>query len=210
MAALHGYLETLELRGERLDPAEREQFLQIALRHSQRLARLVEDLFELSKLDARDIEPQCEPFSMAELAQDVVQKYALRAQQAGIALDFSGATDQPFVLGDIALIERALDNLVDNALVHTPRGGRVTLRLSTDGDALGVSVEDTGEGIPAQALESVFRRFYQVDNPQRSGAHAGLGLAITKRILELHGQTIRAFSEQGQGTRFVFRIPLAG
>lgn len=210
LAALHGYLETLQLGGARLDASEREQFLQIALRHSQRLGRLVDDLFELSKLDARDIEPVREPFSMAELAQDVVQKFALRAQQGGIALDFAGVTDQSFVVGDIALIERALDNLVDNALAHTPRGGKVILRLQRQQSAMRISVEDSGSGIPEQDLQSVFQRFYQVDNPQRSGAHAGLGLAITKRILELHGEPIRAISQQNEGTQFIFQIPLAG
>ena len=210
LAALHGYLENLELRGDRLSEAERQQFLQTALRHSQRLARRVDDLFELSKLDARDIVPAREPFSIAELAQDVVQKFALRARQADIALDFAGPTEAAFVVGDIALMERALDNLVDNALAHTPAGGRVRLKLESCEGAMRVSVEDTGRGIPPQELESVFQRFYQVDNPQRSGAHAGLGLAITKRILELHGESIRAVSEQGRGTTFVFRIPLAG
>jgi len=209
LAALHGYLETLHHKGARLSEAEREEFLDIALRHSERLARLVGDLFELAKFDAREVTPQREPFPLAELVQDVVQKYALQAQHAGIALDFESAGELPPVVGDIGLIERVLDNLVDNAMGHTPAGGRVTLSLRRAGDGIRLEVADSGEGIPEAELPLLFERFHQVDNAHRGGDHSGLGLAITKRILDLHDAVIDVRSRSGEGTAFCFALPAA-
>lgn len=208
LASLHGYLETLQLKGETLSEAERREFLQIALRHSERLTRLVAELFELAKLDARETQPEREPFSPAELVQDVLQKYQLRAERHGIRLLMDPAEELPLVHADIALIERVLENLLDNAIGHTPPAGTVRVSLRLEGDRIAVTVADTGCGIPAAELPRVFDRFYQADNEHRGGTHAGLGLAIVKRILELHGGAIRVASELGRGTTFVFSLPL--
>jgi signal transduction histidine kinase len=208
LASLHGYLETLQLKGGTLSEAERTEFLQIALQHSERLTRLVAELFELAKLDAKETQPQREPFAPAELVQDVLQKYQLRAARQGIRLLMDPAENLPLVHADIALIERVLENLLDNAIGHTPPAGTVRVSLRRDGDRVAVTVADTGCGIPAADLPRVFDRFYQADNRHRGGTHAGLGLAIVKRILELHGGAIRVASVLGEGTTFVFSLPL--
>jgi signal transduction histidine kinase/DNA-binding response OmpR family regulator len=209
LAALHGYLEMLSHKGEQLTPAETKEFLNTALRHSQRLGRLVADLFELSKLDAREVEPAIEPFSMAELVQDVTQKHALNAQKAGIELSVDAPANLPYVAGDIGLLERALDNLVDNAMSHTQPGGKVTITLHPGDQRVEVAVQDTGRGIPPDQLALIFQRFHQVDNEHRGGTHAGLGLAITKRIIELHSQRIEVASKVGEGTCFSFSLAAA-
>ncbi len=208
MSSLHGYLETLQMKSAGLSESERAEYLDIALRHSERLRRLVSELFELAKLDAPEHGPECEPFSVMDLVQDVVQKFKLRAEQGeiGIDVDFNGTV--PLVSGDIALVERVLENLIDNALDHTPAGGRVRIPIEDLGDRVEIAVADTGEGIPEAALPRIFDRFYQVQNQHRGSGHTGLGLAIAKRIVELHGGELTVSSKPHDGARFAFSLPV--
>jgi signal transduction histidine kinase len=148
-----------------------------------------------------------EPFSLPELVQDVVHKFELRARQREVTLIASHDEDLPFVLGDIALIERVMDNLIENALRHTPAGGTVTVAVQRVGGALAVQVVDTGSGIAAEDLPHIFERFYQSDRMRTHGG-SGLGLAIARRIVELHGRTISAASSSGRGTTFAFDLPV--
>jgi len=210
LASLHGYLETLVLKGDRLDPAERRRYLEIAARHSGKLGRRVTELFELSKLDACDVRLQRERFSPAELVQDVVQKFQLQSERTGVELATERRGDLPFVDADIGLVERALENLLGNAIRHTPGGGRVTVCVDTAAGNARIVVSDTGPGIATDELDSVFDRFYRGRNGESSGEGAGLGLAIAKRIVELHGGTIRADSPPGEGAVLSFTLPLAG
>ena len=210
LASLHGYLETLQLKAGTLSEQERREYLDIALRHSERLTRLVMDLFELAKLDATHTPPRCEAFGPAELVQDVVQKFQLQAQQRGVSLGMEATGDMPLVSAEIGLIERVLENLIENALEHTPDGGRVTVSLRRDGERVLVDVTDTGSGIEATDLPRVFDRFYQAGNEHRGKGHAGLGLAIAKQILDLHHQPIEVFSSPGQGASFTFSLPVVG
>jgi hypothetical protein len=114
------------------------------------------------------------------------------------------------VSGDIALIERVLENLLDNALRYTPAGGTVRLSLETVENSVRVRVSDTGRGIPADALPKIFDRYFQADPSDRTGSdRGGLGLAIARRILELHGSVIVAESVPEQGTTFSFQLPVA-
>jgi two-component system, OmpR family, sensor kinase len=214
LASVQGYIETVLLRGDALDAAAREQYLRTALAHARRLDRRIVDLFELSKLDAGRVQPKVEPFRLAELLQDVVQSYRLQGQQRGVTLEFdAGSLGHALVRADIALIERVLQNLVDNALRYTPEGGRVRLAIeATDAGHVTLSVSDTGVGIAPEHLPHVFERYWRAeearagDAPSRS---AGLGLAIVKRIVELHGSAIRVRSTLRAGTTFEFALPQA-
>ena len=206
LAALHGYIETLQLKADTFDAETRSTYLQTALQHSTRLTRLVDELFELAKLDASDTPLQLERFAVAELAQDIIQKFRLQAEQQGVQLKFDSDDKLPFVEGDIALIERVLVNLIDNALQHTPEGGHITVSLHREGDGVQVKVEDTGPGIPAKDLARIFERFYRGDNGARSGQHAGLGLAIAQHIVRLHGGVLSVSSEAGKGACFTFSL----
>lgn len=208
LTTLHGYLETLQLKDETLTSSERNDYIATALRHSDRLTQLVTELFELAKLDATREAPQREPFAITELVHDVAQKFRLRMEQAGVALQICIDSDTPFVEADISLIERALENLIDNAIDHTPRGGTLTLSVQKRSGAAEVTIRDSGSGIPASELPRIFDRFYQVNNKHRQGGHAGLGLAIVKRIMELHHSNITVQSEPDHGTAFTFMLPV--
>ena len=208
LAALHGYLETLLMKEGRLTPEEQRNYLQIALRHSERLAKLVGELFELARLDSREVQVHSEPFSLGELVQDVVQQYHLVAQQKGLQLHAFLSDELPFVSADIALIERVLDNLLENALRYTPEGGSVTISLTSQVGKIEVRVSDTGSGIRQEDLPHIFERYYRVPSQSEKPGCAGLGLAIAKRILELHGSAITVESMPDEGTSFTFRLPV--
>ena len=206
LATLHGYIETLKLKDGELEPADRERYLAVALDQSERLRRLVGDLFELAKLDAHEQAPVCEPVSLAELVSDIAQKFQLEAQRNGSTIDIDAGEGVPMVDADIALVERVLENLIDNALSHSPDGGVIRIPIAANGDSVRVTVSDSGPGIAPEHLPRVFDRFYQAGNAHRGTAHAGLGLAIAKRIVELHGARLEVESTLGHGTAFSFQL----
>jgi signal transduction histidine kinase len=210
LSNIRGYVETVLLRGDGLDVEARTQHLGTALRHAELLGRRIRDLFELSKLDAGRVEPQAEVFCLAELLQDVVQNYQLAAQQRGVRLALAeDSHNQAPVSADIALIERVLQNLVDNALRYTAAGGEVTLSVCARGRQFEISVADTGRGIAQEHLPHIFERYWRAGDAEESqpGTSAGLGLAIVKRILDLHGSVVRVQSELRRGTRIEFSLP---
>ena len=178
----------------------------MALDQSERLRRLIGDLFELAKLDAHEQMPACEPVSLPELVSDIAQKFQLEAQRRGSTIDIDAGEGLPMVDADIALVERVLENLIDNALSHSPDGGAIRIPIAANGDSVRVTVADSGPGIAPEHLPRVFDRFYQADNAHRGNAHAGLGLAIAKRIVELHGARLEVESTLGQGTAFSFQL----
>ena len=207
LAALQGHLESLKLRGDQLEEEAREEYLETALRQSNRLTHMVEELFELAHLEARDMETSIEPCAIAELLQDVAQKFRLQMEKAGVALHFSPPVNMPLVYADIALTERLLDNLIGNAIDHTPSGGSVTLVLKEEGEQMVVSVCDSGHGISEEELPHLFDPFFR--GAGKSGKkHAGLGLAIAKRIAELQGGGLEAFNAPESGACFRFSLPL--
>jgi len=213
LSSLKGYLDTLLLKDETLSTADRRKYLQIAQTNTNRLSKLVVELFELAKLDANELKPSCEAFSIAELIYDVAQKFELRASQKGVAIKVDAPSDMPYVYADVAMIERVLDNLIDNALRHTPPQGEINILGRLVDDQIHVSVTDTGCGISKNDLPHIFTRFYRQSSPVAaegvgSGAGAGLGLAIAYRIVELHGSKLFVKSEADQGTEFDFELPI--
>jgi signal transduction histidine kinase len=209
LASVQGYLETMVLKDGELSPEERRTFLEVSLRNTANLQRLVEELFELAKLDARQVQLRTEPLQIAELAQDVVLKFVPRAQAAGVSLGVEPAGDLPLVTADVGLVERVLTNLIDNALRFTPPGGNVRVILGGEDRAVRVTVADTGAGIAPEDLPHIFERFYRADKSRdRATGGAGLGLAIARQIVELHGSSLEAHSGPGEGARFSFVLPV--
>lgn len=208
LASLMGYLEMLADRWPELDEATRDRLLAVARRNGERVQRMTEDLFELSKLESGAVAPRPEPFPLGELVQDVVQRFEPEARRRGVRLVTDVEPDLPFAYADLAMIERVLGNLVSNALRHTASGGTVLLGVRAVDDGLEVRVSDDGEGIPREALPHVFERFYR-GSPGRdvSEGSTGLGLAIVARILRLHRTTIQVRSRLGVGSSFRFRLP---
>ncbi|HEX9801822.1 MAG TPA: HAMP domain-containing sensor histidine kinase [Gammaproteobacteria bacterium] len=207
LASLQGYLETLQLKTGELNVEQRKHYLAIAHQQSQRLTRLVTELFELSKLDAHETAPKLEMVALGELVMDVVQKYRLQAEEQRIKLELRIPTGLPFVRADIAMLDRVLENLLGNALTHTPEEGTICIALQRQGGGVRLSLCNSGKGIGEAELAHVFERFYQAPE-KRHGRGAGLGLAIVKRILELHGSEIEAESTPGELTCFRFVLPV--
>jgi len=209
LVAMRGYLEVLATRGEALGADQRAQYLGVAVRQSEHLARLIDELFELAKLNFRGVALAREAFPFDELTADVMQKFQLAAERQQVRLSVEAPEHLPFVEADLSLMERVLENLIGNALQHTPAGGRICVQLRDDGAALLVRVADTGRGIPLADLPFVFDRFYRGTQGHRGAAGgAGLGLAIAKRIVELHDGSIGVDSDGASGTCFHLRLPL--
>ncbi len=212
LASLSGFLETLQLKSDELSAENKRAYLQIALENARRLTRLVEELFELAKLDSNDIEPRAESFSLAELAFDVSHKFYLRAREQDIEFDVVVDETVPEVSADVGMIERVLDNLIDNSFKHTPNRGQIRLQVRPRGAVVEIAVSDTGYGIAPDELPHVLERFYH--KPGRAAAQAdetglGLGLAIASRIVEMHGGHLSVDSVLHQGTTFRFSLPAA-
>jgi signal transduction histidine kinase len=209
LASIQGYLETMVLKDAQLSAEERRAFLQVSLRNAASLQRLVEELFELAQLDARQVTLRAEPMQIAELAQDVALKLAPAARAAGVSLGLEPAGDLPLVTGDVGLIERVLTNLMENALRFTPAGGSVRAHLDGSARSVRVTVADTGEGISPEDLPHIFERFYRADKSRdRAKGGAGLGLAIARQIVEMHGSSLEVQSRPGEGARFSFALPV--
>lgn len=208
LASMQGYLETLLLKEESLGAEERRSYLLVAARHCERLGRLVRDIFELTRLDAHEIRPQPERFPLAELVQDVAQKFELQAAKAAQRLVTHLPADGATVLADIGMIERVLENLIENAMRYTPAGGTIGIGVEPGDARVMLYVSDTGQGIASDELANIFERYYRIDRGEDGATgNAGLGLAITRRIVELHAGTIRAESALGHGTRFIIELP---
>jgi signal transduction histidine kinase len=209
LATLQGYIETLLIKDKSLSEQDRQHHLEVAIKHCERLSKLVEELFELAKLDSHETKVRCEPFNIRELVHDVVQKFDLSAKERQITIKISHNQGFPFVNADIAMIERVIENLLDNAVRHTSAGGSIGFTFSLQNGDLAVCVSDTGCGIPEEDLPHIFDRFYHRDRTQEGKAgYSGLGLAITKRILELHNKSIIVESKPGSGTTFTFFLPV--
>lgn len=208
LASLQGYLETLLLKADELDDEEKKHYIQIALQHSERLRKLISELFELSTLENQGAELHFEPFSMSELVHDVTQKFQLEAQEKNLRLSTYVPQEPAFVSADIGLIQRVLENLIENAIKYTPQGGQIGISLMTGGNTVATSISDNGQGIPQEDLPHIFDRFYRVDK-HRNTEGTGLGLAIVNRIIQLHNSTIDVDSKPNAGTTFSFRLPTA-
>lgn len=207
IAIIHGYVETLLMKGDAINDEKREEYLNTILKSTDRLKRLMADLFELSKLEARQVIPKMEPFFMFDLLQDTTAKYKLIAQDKGISFqtDFSAKTN--LVCADVAMIERVIQNLVDNALNYTPPNGTVKIHMIEKESMLNIKVSNTGKGISKSEMPKIFDKYYKVNNDNYSNG-TGLGLAIVKNILEIHQSNIKVISDQLGMTTFSFNLPL--
>ena len=211
LVSIHGYVETVLMKDETLSAAERTKYLRTVLESTEKLKRLVEELFELSKLEAKQSVPALETFSLAELVQDVVQKHQLLAEKRGLVIRAVFEQGLPLVSADIALMERVFQNLLDNAIKYTAAPGSITITLSPKGDGVGVTIADTGTGIAPEELPYIFDRYRRgARHEGEDPSGAGLGLAIVKKILEIHGVTISASSRVHEGTAFSFQLPAEG
>ncbi|HKW84907.1 MAG TPA: HAMP domain-containing sensor histidine kinase, partial [Burkholderiaceae bacterium] len=214
-------LETLEARWSperplhNPGPDDDRRLVEIALRNTRNAARLVQSLGDLAKLDEPEFSLRAEVVDVGELLGDICLRFADRAARQGVglrAVEPERGAAPPFAKVDVELFERAVANLVDNALKFCPAGARIALAAGVDGERVQVRVADTGPGIAAADLPNLFDRFYQSRQsvaPATGEGGKGLGLAIVKRIAELHGGTVAVTSTPGQGTEVVLAVPAA-
>ncbi len=212
LTSIQGFSQAL-LDGTARDEAARRRAAQIVSDETARLARLVDDLLDLARIEAGQIVMSEEPLDVGRLLRRCVEKFALRAEESGVELTLEMESIEQEALslrGDGDRLAQVFTNLIDNALKHTPHGGRVSVvaRPVSAGQQLEISVADNGAGIPAEDLARIFERFYQVDKSRARGG-VGLGLAIAREIIQAHGGQIRAESVMNLGTRFTVTLPLS-
>ena len=210
LTAIQGYLETL-LSGALDERENARRFLEIVLRHSERLGRLLNDLTDLSNIELGKVTLRREPVRIADVVGSVIDIIAPRAARARVAVTAQIPADLSDVPADRDRLAQILINLIDNAVKYTPEGGSVTVtgRNREDG-MIEVAVSDTGIGIPPGDLPRITERFYRVDKARsRELGGTGLGLAIVKHLVMAHGGELRIESEQERGTTVHFTLPVA-
>ncbi|CAN5429548.1 ATP-binding protein [soil metagenome] len=208
IAIIQGYIETLQMKSETVTPEERRRYLQTISESTSKLEKLVSELFELSKLEANQVIPKKEPFFISELVNDISGKYQLIAHHKNISITTVLSKELPPVNADVALIERVLQNLMDNAMKYTPEGGKIIIKTLRSDHDVEVTVADTGVGVPENEREQIFGRYYKANNFTDLKNSTGLGLAIVKKILDLHDSSLALKSEVNTGSSFVFRLPV--
>ena len=210
LSIIRGYVETIILKDSKLTPIERNNFLGIIMRNTDRLLNLVEELFELSRLESKEIKPHIEEFSLGELLQDIHQKNQIPANEKNINLLLEVTENLPRVFADIGMMEKVFQNLIDNAVKFTPSGGEIKIILKKKyAQSLLAIISDTGIGISEEEISNIFDRYYQAKkNPTGKNSGAGIGLSIVKRILDLHEFDIKVKSELAKGTSFFISIPV--
>jgi len=194
---------------ERTREEDTRNELRVIQRSANRLLRLVNQLLDLSRIEAGAIKLQAAHQNVVPLVRTMVSSFASYAERKNVKLTFNSTNDDIPAYIDQDKIEKILTNVLSNAFKFTPEGGSVTVEASTDGDFVSFRVSDTGIGIPADEVSRVFDRFYQVDGSHtRDHEGTGIGLSLTKELVELHKGTIHVESTEGKGTTFVVRIPL--
>jgi len=207
LTMIRGFVETLK-EGAILDPAKGPEFLLIIERHAQLLTNLVENLLDLSRLESPHGLPRRVRVDLSAVVQRVLELRLPAAQKKKQALVSEVLGALPSVAGDPDYLERAVSNLVDNAIKYTPEGGSIRVSAQKNGTSLKVEVRDTGIGIPETDLPRIFERFYRVDRSRsRDMGGTGLGLAIVKHVVQAHGGTVEVSSRLGEGSTFRLLLP---
>ncbi|MEM7015717.1 MAG: HAMP domain-containing sensor histidine kinase, partial [Pseudomonadota bacterium] len=209
LSSVQGYIETIELQHEKLSRDEIHQYVEIALKSTQHLRRLIEQIFELAHLESGQVNVEMESFPLSELLFDIAAKFSIKASDKNIKLLIEPAQSSYQVFTDIGKLERVLSNLIENAIRHTESGGSITLKvkeLETE-NKLCIHVIDNGCGITAQDLPYIFNTRYRGVNARGNKVeHGGFGLAIAQKLLSLLNSKISVRSQPGEGTEFMFEL----
>jgi signal transduction histidine kinase len=205
LTSIQGYAQAL-LDGATKDPA---QAAGVIHDEAQRLSRLVEDLLDLAKLDTGQAALDRQPVDLPAVLAAVVERLSLKARERGVRVE-NQANSLPTLVGDGDRLAQVFTNLIDNALTHSPSGAVVGLSSEHTAGWVAIHVDDQGPGIPSEELSRIFERFYQLDKARSRTGHrgAGLGLAISREIVQAHGGTLNATSEPGRGSRFSVWLPI--
>ena len=206
LSIISGYVETLVMKDD-LSKEEQNRLLGVVHDASGSLAGLIDQLFEYSKFEAREVVPEKEPFQLTDLMQDIIMKFEVLSREKNMSIDLIAPGHLPLVFADIGLVERAISNILDNALKYGNYDGHIQIELIPSHSSIHVNISDDGPGIPQQEQSYIFERYRRFDRTKGSRKGAGLGLAIVKKILEIHDQSIKVLSESGKGACFSFNLP---
>ncbi len=204
LTAMRGYIETLSMAALRLDTTTRERYMAIVEEETHRLERIIGDLLDLARLEGGGGTLRHEHVPVAGLFDRLASRHEAELTKRQIALTTRIEPGAEQVAGDPDRLEQALQNLVANALRHTPEAGTISVTAEAAADGVHLTVRDTGPGIPPEHLPLIFDRFYKADASRKAATGSGLGLSIVKAIIERHGGTITARNDNGA----VFEIVL--
>jgi signal transduction histidine kinase len=207
LAIINGYVETLQMKGDRISQEDREKYLRIIGASTDKLSQLVSDLFDLSKLESGQMTLKMERMKIQELLFDSSLKYELLAQSKEINIKTQICQNLPLVKADLYLMDRVIQNLLDNAVKYTPEKGEILIDACESNGGVSIKIRNSGSGIPQKDLSSIFDRYYMIDKERKGIEGSGLGLAIVKRILEVHGSEIEIESDSVSYTEFAFDLP---
>jgi len=208
LTSIQGFAQAI-LDGTADSPAVTERSATIIYGEAERMRRLVEGLLDLARLEAGAPALRTGPVDLHANLAAALERFGPRAQTAGVGLVSALPAALPALTGDGDRLAQVFNNLLDNAVQHTPAGGQVTLSALAAGGEVRVTVADTGRGIPPGDLGRIFERFYQVDKSRARPGGVGLGLAISREIVAAHGGRIEVQSTVGKGTSFTVRLPVA-
>lgn len=210
ITSIKSYVDTLCNHGDRLDAVMHNEFLQIIDNEADRLMFLVNDVLELSRLEEAERELELVPQDITNAVECSLKSVNLMARDRNIEIVTEQDANLPLVNMNQESIERCVINYMTNAIKYTPVGGKITVRIKHFADAgeLGLSVTDTGIGVPDDCLAQIFDRFYRVERKVHTIKGTGLGLTIVKKIIEEHGGRVAATSALGQGSTFSFYLPV--
>ena len=209
LAGMRAYLETLQLQGDDLSEADRNDFLEKALLTNHKLTGMIDELFELARLEHGQVDVNPELIRLSDLLSDLYASLSGLASNKGVHLAVDMQNEEINAFVDVARLDRVFQNLVGNAILYTPAGGTVTIRVQEQNDLqVLIAIEDTGQGIAAEDLPYVFEPYFRSTNGQQAYHKGkGLGLAIASKLLALHQSELKVESELGKGTRFEFKLP---
>ncbi|HYJ47532.1 MAG TPA: ATP-binding protein [Pyrinomonadaceae bacterium] len=206
LTAIIAFVETLE-DGAIEDQGSNRRFLSIIRRNAERMHNLIDDILELSAIEAGRVQIEAEPLSLHHLVNDILTALASRTEASGIKLKNEVPTDVT-VFADPRRLEQMITNLTHNAIKFNREDGSVTIRHEREGSRDRITVTDTGEGIPPEHINRIFERFYRVDRArEREMGGTGLGLAIVKHLARAHGGEVSVQSTLGEGSTFVIELP---
>jgi two-component system OmpR family sensor kinase len=208
LTSIQGFAQAI-LDGTMHEEGDQQRAASVIYDESDRLRRLVEDLLDLARIDAGQVEFERQPIDLGALLSAVVDRLSVRTTEESVHIE-SRLPQLPTLIGDGDRLAQVFTNLLDNAIKNTPQDGVVTLRGDVESGWISLHIDDTGPGIPPDELSRIFERFYQLDKSRSGGRDrgVGLGLAISREIVQAHGGRLVAQSTLGRGSRFTVQLPI--
>jgi two-component system sensor histidine kinase/response regulator len=212
LAGLMGNIQLMQMQRAQMPPGRQEELLQRSLDSGRQMARMIQNILEVAKLEEQKMPLRREAVALADIAAEQAAELMSLSTRDGIRLECDVPADLPPVDADRALLSRILANLLSNAFKHTPSGGRIVVSAHASGEEVTVRVRDDGEGIPSDLLPYIFEKFVagESEDRRRSSYDSGLGLTFCRLAVECHGGRIGVESRPGEGTTVTFHLPRHG